>query len=142
MNKRAFRRVAVFASAAALTGGVVAGCGSDAETTNGTQQQQDGRPPRGGGMDVSALAKELGVTTAKLQAAMQKAMPVRGEQPPSEGQPPSGGQPGDLAATLAKELGLSESKVQAALKDAMPQGGPPDGGQAPPSGTPSDATTS
>ncbi|WP_028062331.1 hypothetical protein [Solirubrobacter soli] len=139
MNKRAFRRIAVFASAAALTGGAVAGCGSDAATTNGTtQQQQNGQPPQGGGMDFSALATELGVSTAKLQAAMQKFMPQPGEQ----GQRPSGGSPGDMAANLAKELGLSESKVKAALEKVMPQGGPPNGGQAPPSGTPSAATTS
>ena len=30
MNQRGFRRVAIFASAAALAGGAVAGCGSDA----------------------------------------------------------------------------------------------------------------
>ena len=88
-------------------------------------------------MDFTALAKALGVTTAKLQAAMQKTMPQPGEQP-------SGGGPGDMAATLAKELGLSESKVQAALEKLMPQGGPPAGGdgQAAPSVTPSDSTTS
>ena len=137
MNKRAFRRVAVFASAAALTGGAVAGCGSEAATTNGTTQQQQpgGQPP--GGMDFSALATELGVSTEKLQAAMQKNRPQQGEQP-------SGGSPDDMAANLAKELGLSEAKVKAALAKVMPQGGPPAGGngQAPPSGTPSNSTTS
>ena len=139
MNKRGIRRVAVFASAAALAGGAVAGCGSDAATTssNGTgTQQQAGQPPQGGGMDFTALAKALGVTTAKLQAAMQKNMPQPGEQP--------SGSRTDMAANLAKELGLSESKVQAALDKLMPQGGPPAGGngQAAPSVTPSNSTTS
>ncbi|MDA0164497.1 hypothetical protein OM076_29775 [Solirubrobacter ginsenosidimutans] len=142
MNQRGFRRVAVFASAAALAGGAVAGCGSDAATTNGssTTQQQgqgQGQPPQGGGMDVSALADALGVTTTKLQAAMQKVMPQPGEQRQS-------GSRGDMAATLAKELGLPESKVSAALQKLRPQGGPPAGGngQAAPSVTPSNSTTS
>ena len=46
-----------------------------------------------------------------------------------------------IGRQLAKELGLSESKVAAALKDLMPQGGPPAGGQAPPSATPAAGTT-
>ena len=137
MNKQRFRRIAVFASTAALAGGVVAGCGSDAATnSNGTgaaQGQQGGQPPQGGGMDFSALAKTLGVSTADLQAAMQKNRPQQGQQP---------GAPTDMAANLAKELGLSEAKVAAALKAMMPQGGPPNGGngQAPPNGTPPDAS--
>ena len=84
MNKRGFRRVAVFASAATLAGSAIAGCGSAASNTSsgaGTSQQQTGQPPQGGGgMDVSALADALGVTEAKLQAAMQKSMPQPGEQ--------------------------------------------------------------
>ena len=43
MNKRGFRRVAVFASAAALAGGAVAGCGSDAATTNGAAAPRSSR---------------------------------------------------------------------------------------------------
>ncbi len=34
MNKQGFRRVAVFASVAALAGGAVAGCGSDSASSN------------------------------------------------------------------------------------------------------------
>jgi hypothetical protein len=140
MTKRGFRRVAVFASAAALAGAGVAGCGSDAATTNGTtsnQQQESGQPPQGRGMDVTALAKALGVSTAKLQAAMQKNRPQAGQQAPGGSRP-------DMAANLAKELGLSESKVQSALEKLRPQGGPPAGGngQPAPSVTPSNSTTS
>jgi hypothetical protein len=142
MNKRGFRRVAVFVSTAALTGGVVAGCGSDAATNSGsssgsTQQQQSGQQPPGGGMDVTALAKALGVSTSKLQAAMQKNRP----QPGQQGQ---GGSRDDMAANLAKELGLSEAKVKAALDKLRPQGRPPGAGngQAAPSVTPSNSTTS
>ncbi len=125
MNKQRFRRIAVFASTAALAGGVVAGCGSDAATNSNGSGAAQGQP-QGGGMDFSALAKTLGVSTADLQAALQKNRPQQGQQP---------GAPTDMAANLAKELGLSEAKVAAALKDMMPQGGPPNGGQAPPNGT-------
>ena len=75
MNKRGFRRVAVFASAAALAGGAVAGCGSDAATTSNGSGTSSSRPAsrrRAAGWTSRALAKELGVSTAKLQAAMQK----------------------------------------------------------------------
>jgi thiamine biosynthesis lipoprotein len=130
MNNRRFRRVAVFASAAALAGGAVAGCGSQAATSNGTQQT--GQRPQGGRIDFTALAKTLGVSTAKLQAAMEKNRPQAGQRP---------GSGADMAANLAKELGLSESKVQSALDDLMPQGGPP-AGQAPPSATPAAGTNS
>ena len=83
------------------------------------------------------MADALGVTTTKLQAAMQNVMP----QP---GQPRQSGSSGDMAATLAKELGLTESKVSAALQKLRPQGAPPAGGngQAAPSVTPSNSTTS
>ena len=83
MNKRGFRRVAVFASAAALAGGAVAGCGSATPQHHSGPRHRSsrhGQPPQGGGMDFTALAKALGVTTAKLQAAMQKSMPQPGEQ--------------------------------------------------------------
>jgi len=101
-------------------------------STPGAQPRQSGQPPQGGAMNFTALAQALGVSSAKLQAAMQKTLPPPGEQA-------SGGGPGDMPATLAKELGLSESKVQAALEQVMPQRA---GGQAAPSVTPSDSTTS
>jgi hypothetical protein len=134
MTKRGFRRVAVFASVAALAGGAVAGCGSQAATTNGSGQQQSGQPPQGVGLDFTALANALGVSTTKLQAAMQKNMAQGGQ----------GGSPDDMAANLAKELGLNESKVKAALEKLRPQGAPPaaGNGQAAPSVTPSNTTTS
>ena len=126
------KRIAALVAAASLA---IAGCGSQAATTNRTdaapQTQQDGQPPDRG-MDFSALASELGVSVGKLQAAMQKNRPQPGAQP--------SGSADDMAANLAKELGLSESKVKAALEDFMPQGGPPNG-QAPPSGTPSADTS-
>lgn len=130
------RRIAALGAAAAL---VFAGCGAESATTTSTAStgtpQQAGQPPQGaGGMDLSALAEQLGVTTEKLQAAMQDSRPQAGEQP--------SGSPGDMAANLAQELGLSESKVQAALDELMPQGTPPDSGGEAPSVTPSGATSS
>ena len=83
MNKRGFRRIAVFASTAALAGGASRAAAPTPPPTAAAvaAQQQSGQPPQGGGMDFTALAKALGVTTAKLQAAMQKNMPQPGEQP-------------------------------------------------------------
>ena len=73
------KRIAALAAAASLA---LAGCGSQAATSNdpnssGTQQTQPGGP----GMDFSALATKLGVSVEKLQAAMQKNRPQQGEQP-------------------------------------------------------------
>ncbi|MDA0173428.1 hypothetical protein OJ998_30270 [Solirubrobacter taibaiensis] len=131
------RSIAALGAATAL---VFAGCGAEAATTNSANgtAQQGGQPPQGGGMDFSALATKLGVTTEKLQAAMAKNRP----EPGTQGQPPAGNPGQDMAANLAQELGLDESKVQAALDELMPQGGGPDNGQAPPSGTPAAAGTS
>jgi hypothetical protein len=84
-------------------------------------------------MDTAALAKQLGVTQAKLTSALDSIKPAQGTTP----------QPGDLAAKLAKALGLSQSKVQAALtatRPARPSGSqPPSGSQ---SGAPSSGSRS
>jgi hypothetical protein len=117
------RRIAALAAAGAL---VLAGCGSQA--TSNTTGGADGtaQQTRTGGPDFSALAKALGVSTTKLQAAMQKLRPAQGQ-----------GSTDDMATKLAKELGLSTAKVKAALAKYMPQGGPPQG--AAPSGTPTNS---
>ena len=69
-----FRKVAVFAGAAALAGGVAAGVasqgGADAASPAAATAQRGGGPR--GFMDVSALADELGVSTAKLEAALRR----------------------------------------------------------------------
>jgi hypothetical protein len=84
---RGFERIAVFVGSAALAGGAVAGCGSGSSATataSGQQQQeQAGAPPRPG-RNSSALAKELGLTTAKVKAALVAARP--------NGGPPAGAQ--------------------------------------------------
>jgi hypothetical protein len=146
------------AALGAITAVALAGCGSDSAATVSSNLQKQaaggtGAPGypggpggfRGGGpgMDLSALAKALGVSQAKLRAAMASARPsgarpsgTPGARPsgtPQPGQRPGGG--GQLAATLAKQLGLSEAKVRKALQSVLPQGGPAQGGQPPQSGT-------
>jgi hypothetical protein len=121
-----FRKIAVFVGSGALAAGVaagVAGKGDDTTQAAATQQQpqQDGRP--GGRMDLSALAEQLGVTTGKLQAAMESARSTAGV-------------PDEMAAALARALGLSEAEVSAALEANRP-----DGAQGMPPGTPPDGTT-
>jgi hypothetical protein len=132
-----FRKVAVFAGVAALATGAgvaVAGQGGETATSQAASQQRSGALGGGarGGMDLSTLADELGVTTDELEAAMDA---VRS----------SGVAPGDsLAAALAAELGLPVDDVTAALESLQPQGAaggmrPPDGslppGAAPPDGS-------
>ncbi|MES1193135.1 MAG: hypothetical protein ABUM26_02345 [Solirubrobacterales bacterium] len=64
--------------------------------------------PGGARIDTAALAKSLGVTDAKLQAALDAAHGDKGDR-------------GDeLAAALAKELGLDATKVKAALEAQRP----------------------
>jgi hypothetical protein len=132
-----FRKVAVFVGAAALAGGVgvgVASQGGDAASSPAAMSRQAGGPDGPGGpigMDVSALAEKLGVTEARLEAAMRKARPSG--DPGTAGPPPSGGDD-PMAAALAEELGLSTEKVTAALDAVRPQGIPP--GAAPNGTTP------
>jgi hypothetical protein len=142
-----FRKVAVFVGAAALATGVgvgVASHGDDTASSQAAVTQRAGGPggPQGGpgGMDLSALAGELGVSESKLEAAMESAR--------SSLDPGSAPQPGDedpMAAALAKELGLSTDKVSAALESVRPQGGPggtpPAGGGTPPDGSAGDDAT-
>jgi hypothetical protein len=137
MNPR-FRKVAVFGSAAALATAVgvgVASQGNDTASSQAAASQNAGMPGgqgARGGMDVSVLAEKLGVSTDKLQAAMEAARSSAG----------SAAQPGGMdtmAAALAKELGLSTDKVTAALEALRPDGAPPG---TPPAGVapPADST--
>ena len=88
-----------------------------------------GGPGRGhgpGGADAAALAKELGVTEAKVKAALDTVRdatrPDKAATPPAEGTPPTPPTAAERTArekarvtALAKALGLSEAKVQSAL---------------------------
>jgi hypothetical protein len=64
--------------------------------------------PGGGHFDTAALAKALGVTEAKLQAALDAAHGDKGDRDDA------------MAAALAKELGLDAAKVKAALEAQHP----------------------
>ncbi|HWT92237.1 MAG TPA: hypothetical protein VN238_04525 [Solirubrobacteraceae bacterium] len=151
-HKRKF--LAALGVTAALATTACGSAGDDsaqsASASQGTAAtQQDTQPPQGQGgrPDLSALAETLGVSEAKLQAAMDAVRPDRSE---STGGPPSAT---DMAAELADELGLDESTVADALREQMPAAPPAQSGggttttPAAPSGsgtttTPSDATAS
>lgn len=88
---------------------------------------QDGGPGFGGhrggdgdgpGSDalVTALAKKLGTTEAKVRAALQSARPDHSGDPSSRQD--------DLASALAKALGLDASKVKTAIAAQRPSGPP------------------
>jgi hypothetical protein len=149
------------AGAAVLGGAVVlavAGCGgsstpatqsSSGQSTpstsaQGTPASPSGQSPQGraGGMfsdaNMTALAKDLGVSTTRLQQALAAARPAGAPNgtPPGGGQgsgrPPGGGQgsgrpPGggggggaQLAAGLAEQLNLPTDQVQQALAKVLP----------------------
>lgn len=105
-------------TAAALSGALVLASGAYAlgtQTGDGTALagatpssstgRPAGAPPRPGGpRDLSGAAAKLGVTEAKLRAALQGLRPDRGARKD------------ELATALAKELGLDEAKVTAALE--------------------------
>jgi hypothetical protein len=130
MPRRA-RKVAAIVGVAAVAAGAGIGVAnqssSSASGTTAAMTQPGGQPGGLRGLDVTALAKQLGVSTAKLQSALDAARPAgapggppAGGQPPSGAQPPAGGPPASgganrLASALAKQLGLSTTKVQAAL---------------------------
>jgi biotin operon repressor len=108
------RSIAVLGAAGLLS--VAAGCGGAATTAStGAGGTTDTAATQPGPPDMSTLAQKLGVSTAKLQQAMQAIRPS-GTTPPS---------PDTMAAALAKQLGISTSKVQAALESVRPSGTPP-----------------
>jgi hypothetical protein len=69
-----------------------------------------------GFLDTAALAKALGVTEAKLQAAIEKVRPERGDRKD------------ERVAAIAKALDASASDVQAVLEAQRGAGGPGRGG--------------
>ena len=131
-----FRRVAVFVGTAALATGAGVGVAAQGDSTpsdrpSETRQMGPGGGAPAGGLDVSALADELGVSETEMQQAMLKARPTDRS---------AAGGPDAMFQTLADELGVSVDKVRAAFAKILPQGGPPsgqaapDGQVAPPSG--------
>jgi hypothetical protein len=105
-------------TAAALSGALVLASGAYAlgtQTGDGTAlagatpSSQAGAPPgrHGGPRDLSGIAGRLGVTEAKLRAALEDLSPDRGAKDEVRKDV--------LAKALAGELGLDEAKVAAAL---------------------------
>jgi hypothetical protein len=135
MNPRS-RTLAVVVGAVILAGAAGIGVAATGGSSSASATPSMSRPG-GPGFDLSALAKELGVSESRLQDALEAARPSAGGQP--------GADRSGMAETLAEELGLSVDKVQAALDATMPSGGP-GGGGGPPSGMdgatpPNDGTT-
>ena len=124
--------IAAIGAAAVLagTGLGVASAQKEGSSSSGQAPAAQGMPGGGGpsAANVTALAKDLGVSTAKLKKAMQASRPSG--TPGQRG----AGAPGDMAAKLAKQLGLSEAKVKKALEANKPSGAPPSGGQPPAAG--------
>jgi hypothetical protein len=133
-----FRKIAVFAGAAVLAGGVgvaVASQGGEDAGSRTAQTQgmpgqlsqggmRGGPPGMGGGpgaLDLETLADELGVSTGELQTALQD---LRSAPPTQSGENP-------LVTALATALDLAESKVAAALEAVRPSGAPGGGTTAP-----------
>lgn len=114
--------VAATVAAAALGGSAIAGAaGSGSTTKPGSDPalfaDDAGPGPRTGGpgghgprADLTAVAKTLGVTEAKLRSALDAARPT--DRPAKRGD--------DLAATLAKALGASTADVQSVLEANRP----------------------
>jgi hypothetical protein len=149
MKRRTIRAGTAALGSAALI--AIAGCGGGGSSTTSTQSssaQGTQQQPRAGGpfsqANVSALAKDLGVSTSRLQQALAAARPAGAGNgtPPGggqgSGQPPAGGRGGQLAANLAKQLNMSTTKVQQALAKVLPGGGL--GGAAPSAGASSSSS--
>ncbi len=100
---------AVLASAAYGVGTQVgdgnATAASKSSNSSSDQRRGPGRP------DLSGIAAKLGVSEAKLRAALDDLRPDR---------PAKGKRGGDIAAALAKELDVSEAKVQEILEKNRP----------------------
>jgi hypothetical protein len=135
--KARFRKVAVFVGAAALAAGTGIGVAASSDDSASSGAPGSSRSAPGvtggrqapGGLDVSALADELGVTEAQLEEAMRKTRPT---------DPSVGAGPDAMFQALADELGLSADKVRRAFENAFGSAGPPQGGgqQATPPATP------
>jgi hypothetical protein len=125
--KPRIRRLAMIVGATALVG--AAGCGAAGQADSPSQQTDP--PAANARPDLSALAAKLGVSTSRLETAMQATRPS-----------PSSANAQDRAAALAKELGISEAKVRAALQSLGPPSRRPQGSGSAPAAPPSGASAS
>ena len=90
------RKLTAIVSASTLLGGAgVAGAQAATSSSDAPPaSQQGGHPPRGGGMPAAALdtiATKLGVTTAKLKAAMEANRPAKPAGGKRDGDPATSG---------------------------------------------------
>ena len=83
--------------------------GSATAASKSNSSSSDNRRGGPGARDLSGLAETLGVSEAKLKAALED---LRGDRPARRKD--------DLAAALAKELDVSEAKVQDVLESTRP----------------------
>ena len=105
-------------AAAAAGGAAYAGAQDDSGSSNGNNRSAQQRPDRGPGgcegrgmrQNLNALARELGVSRAKLRAALQAV--GAGDRPDR----------GSLSADLAAALGVEESAVEEILEANRPDG--------------------
>lgn len=117
MSHRIRRYTAVLGTAA-LVGGSGLGIAQAQDTS--TDRSKTDRPARGpSSADLTALADRLGVSTARLQAAMEATRPAR----PSGGRR-EGRRGSDMAAALASALGVQTAQVKAILDDNRPTSHP------------------
>lgn len=139
-------------TAAVAVGGtaVARGATDDASSTTTTAQRPADGPGRGGPggpggpghgrggpgarEDLAAVAKTLGVTTAKLRSAVESARPAGARPRDGDGRGRGrGDHDAERAAALATALGVDAAKVQEILDANRPQRGDGDG---PPNGGP------
>ncbi|CAB4893511.1 unannotated protein [freshwater metagenome] len=137
------RKAAALASTVVVLGGAGIGVASAADTTTSTTSttstSKTTRGDRGPGLrtaELTTIAKALGVTTAKLQAATDAARPAK----PTGTRADRGA---DRAAEIAKALGVETAKVGTILEanrpakpagaqdGTRPAGGPGRGGPGP-----------
>ena len=126
------RKIAVLLGIAAL--GSTAAYGVGTQVGNGVadanQGSSTGRARGPSTADLQTLADKLGVSVAKLKAALEATRPAKPTTRPSSD---------PFAAALAKELGVSADKVKAAL-DASRPARPAAGSKPPARGTKPDQT--
>lgn len=121
------RKAAAVASSVALIGAAGIGVANAADTTStGTTTTAakgpgPGRGPGARSEELAAVAKTLGVTTAKLQAAVEAERPAKGERPKKDDDA--------RAAEIAKALDVETAKVQTILEANRPT--PPKAGDRP-----------
>ena len=115
------RKVAVVLGVASLGSTAAYGVGTQVGNgVAGANQSSSSASPRGPSTaDLQALADKLGVSVAKLEAALDATRPAKPTPRPSSD---------PFAAALAKELGLDQATVASALSSWHPAHGPGHGG--------------